>query len=76
MELRQVLDWAGFQPLRVEKDKFKWKQYVLLAPLWLFLRGYAALQSARRKKRYLLDETSSPSVLMGGNTIIILARKL
>jgi SAM-dependent methyltransferase len=76
VELRQVLAWAGFQPLRVEKDCGKRKQQVFLWPLGLLLRVYAALQSPPRRQKYLLNETAAPNVLMGGNTIIILARKL
>ncbi len=75
VELRQVLDWAGFEPLQVERDRAKWKQSVFLFPLWLLLKFYGALQSAKRNKKYLLDETSARNVLLGGNTIIILARK-
>jgi hypothetical protein len=76
VELRQVLDWAGFTPVRVEKDRGKWKQDVFLWPLALLLRAYTALQSPPRRRKYLLDDTAAPNVLMGGNTIIILARKL
>jgi len=75
VELRQVLDWAGFQILRVERDRAKWKQNVFLFPLWLLLRAYVAVQSAKRKDKYLLRETAAQPVLLGGNTIILLARK-
>ena len=75
VELRQVLDWAGFEVLRVERDRAKWKQNVFLFPLWLLVRVYAAAQSARRKQKYLLQETTAGPVLLGGNTIILLARK-
>ena len=75
VELRQVLDWAGFEPLRVERDRVKWKQSVFLFPLWLLLKIYTAAQSAQRKQKYLLNETAARNVLLGGNTIIILARK-
>lgn len=75
VELRQVLDWAGFKPLRVEKDRVKWRQNFFLGPLWLFLKTYSVLQSAKRKGKYLLPETSANNVLLGGNTTIILAVK-
>lgn len=75
VELRQVLDWAGFQILRVERDRAKWKQDVFLFPLWLLLQGYFAVQSARRKDRYLLRETAATPVLLGGNTLILVGRK-
>jgi 2-polyprenyl-3-methyl-5-hydroxy-6-metoxy-1,4-benzoquinol methylase len=76
VELRQVLDWAGFQIERVERDRPKWRQTVLLAPLWLPLKLFLSLQSAKRKAKYLLPETGANVVLLGGNTIIMQARKL
>jgi len=75
VELRQVLDWAGFEVLRAERDRAKWKQNVFLFPVWLMLKAYVAVQSAKRKGKYLLPETSAGPVLLGGNTIILLARK-
>lgn len=75
VELRQVLDWAGFQIERVEKDRAKWRQVVFLLPLWLVLKANLALQSDKRKAKYLLAETNSDTVLLGGNTIILQARK-
>ena len=73
--LRQVLDWAGFRVLRVAKDRTKWKQAVFLWPLGMLLRLFGALQSPRRRAKYLWDETNSGPVLWGGNTLILLARK-
>lgn len=75
VELRQVLDWAGFEVSCVEKDAPKWKQNVFLFPVWLMLKLYATVQSEKRKQKYLLDETGLGNVLLGGNTIILLARK-
>jgi SAM-dependent methyltransferase len=76
VELRQVLDWAGFEVLRVEKDRVKMKQNLLLWPLYLLIRAYVALQSGARQQKYLLPETAASNVLLGGNTIIFIARKL
>jgi len=75
IELRQVLDWAGFQVVRVDKDRTKPKQNLFLWPLCLLIRAYVLLQSPNRKQKYLLPETSSAKVLLGGNTIIFVARK-
>lgn len=75
VELRQVLDWAGFQIERVEKDRAKLRQLIFLLPVWLFLKANLALQSDQRKAKYLLSETSSNAVLLGGNTIIFQAKK-
>ena len=76
VELRQVLDWAGFEVLRVEKDRAKLKQVFFLWPLYLLVRAYGLLQSPKRKRKYLLPETSSATVLLGGNTLIFVARKV
>ncbi len=75
VELRQVMDWTGFRIVRVEKDRAKLKQILFLWPLYLLVRAYVLLQSGKRKQNYLLPETASPDVLLGGNTIIFLARK-
>jgi len=76
VELRQVLDWAGLRVLRVEKDRTKLNQTLFLWPVYLLIKAYVALQSRRRRQKYLLDETSSANVLLGGNTIIFVARKV
>ena len=76
VQLRQVIDWAGFAVERVERDRTKWKQVIILAPLWLLLKLFLALQSAKRKAKYLLPETGSNAVMLGGNTIIIQAKRL
>ena len=75
LELRQVLNWAGFEVVRVEKDRVKAKQNFFLWPVYLLVKAYVAIQSTKRKEKYRLMETSSANVLLGGNTIIILARK-
>lgn len=75
-ELRQVLDLAGFQLERVARDRVKWAMTIFLSPLWLLLKGYLLLQSRKRKVKYLLSETCSNDVLLGGSTLIVQARKL
>jgi len=76
VELRQVLDWAGFKIERVERDRAKWRQSVFLFPLWISIKLFLKLQPARRKAKFLLSATSDDNVLLGGNTIIIQAIKL
>lgn len=75
VECRQALDWAGFELLKLEKDNFKWRQNLFLGPLAFILKAYAWIQSPERSKRYLFSETSKNNVLLGGNTIIFVARK-
>ncbi|MGP8020406.1 MAG: 2-polyprenyl-3-methyl-5-hydroxy-6-metoxy-1,4-benzoquinol methylase, partial [Limisphaerales bacterium] len=60
---------------RVEKDRPKWRQVLFLFPLWLLLKIFLSLQSAKRKAKYLLPETGSNAVLLGGNTILLRAKK-
>lgn len=75
LELRQVIDWAGFELMAIEKERTKWKQNVFLFPFWLMVKFMESLQSSRRKQRYRMAETNSRNVLLGGPTIIMLARK-
>ena len=75
LELRQVIDWAGFDLLAIEKDRVKWKQNVFLFPFWCVIKLLEKAQSARRKSKYCLAETNSGNVLLGGPTLILLARK-
>ena len=75
LELRQVIDWAGFDLVAIEKDRGKWKQNVFLFPVWCLIKLLGTVQSARRKARYHLGETNSTNVLLGGPTLILLARK-
>jgi len=75
LELRQAMNWAGFDLLRIEKDRSKWKQNVFLSPVWLLIKLLEGIQSVRRNWRYRMAETNSGNVLFGGPTIILLARK-
>jgi 2-polyprenyl-3-methyl-5-hydroxy-6-metoxy-1,4-benzoquinol methylase len=75
VEIRQFLAWSGLEFDSVHTDRVKPKQWIFLWPLALLIKGYAAIQSEKRKTKYLMDETASNPVLMGGNTVIVLARK-
>lgn len=74
-ELRQVIEWAGFELLTIEKERTKWKQNVFLFPFWLVIKLMQMIQSNRRKRRYRMAEVNSGNVLLGGPTIIMLAKK-
>ena len=75
VELRQVIDWTGLEFLQAHSDVTKWKQLVFLAPVWLLVKFYGLLQSPRRRQKYLMDLANSNEVLVGGNTMIFVARK-
>ena len=75
VELRQILDFAGFQIERVARDRVKWEMVLFLSPVWLLLKLYLLAQSKKRRAKYLLDETGSSQVLLGGSTTILQACK-
>ena len=64
--------------LRVEailRDKLKRQQYFLL-PLVLALKFVAYLSSERSRRKYRYDLTLKDEVVLGGNTLIFITRKL
>jgi hypothetical protein len=56
----------------VDLSKRKNKQ-LLLWPLAALIMGVSALRGESGRRKYWLDATNSPAVLMGGNTLIITA---
>lgn len=68
----QLLQLAGFDLVAVHRDKFKRKQFLLL-PLALLVMGLARLGRSARK--YLPDPGNSFNVLLGGNTLVLIAEK-
>jgi SAM-dependent methyltransferase len=73
--LKFVLEHYGFRVLRLEKDRSK-PRMVLLSPLAWVLRLCGRVASRKRWKDYRLEETLSKEILMGGNTLIIVADKV
>ena len=69
-----ALDAFGFEVLEVRRNKRKLGQ-LLLWPLALAIRAYGAFFAPEARRAYRLALLSSAPVLMGGNTIIVLARK-
>jgi SAM-dependent methyltransferase len=72
--VRFVLEQAGLTIESVTMDRPKPKQRLLKPLVWL-IRLANGLRSAKDRKRYWLDETTSSVILEGGNTLIITARK-
>jgi len=72
--IRFILEHAGFTITGMTYDRKKRKQVFLKPFVWL-IRLYGHLWSDAKRKEYWLDETSGPSVLDGGNTLIIFAKK-
>ena len=72
--LRMALEFAGLQVHELRKDKTKRKQQALL-PLASLIYLVTKARGDRGEKKYWMRETNSPTILMGGNTIILAARK-
>jgi len=72
--LKLILEHTGFQILRIERDKEKPRMKWLLPMVW-GIRGYCALWSKTKKEDYHLTETLSNPIIMGGNTLIVVAEK-
>lgn len=72
--LKFIMEHYGFRILRVEKDRDKPRMKWLLPMVWL-IRLYGLFASRRRWQYYRLNETLSDKIIMGGNTLIIVAEK-
>jgi len=72
--LKLVLEYWGFKILTLEKDKEKKRMKWLLPVVWTIrLYGFFCTKEARRE--YHLEDTLSPVLIMGGNTLILVAEK-
>lgn len=72
-QLKFFLESAGFRVERLLEDRAKPRQR-LLWPLALLVRLVSRLRGRRARERYWLDEANSGTILMGGNTLIVVAR--
>ncbi len=72
-QLRCFMEYSGFQIERVAKDATKRKQQ-LLKPLALLIQMFSKLLGRKGQEKYWLQEANSNEILMGGNTLIIIAR--
>lgn len=72
--LKLVLEHWGFQILTVAKDKEKERMRWLLPIVWA-IQFYCFFWPEEKREEYHLDETLSPSLIMGGNTLILVAEK-
>jgi len=68
-ELRMAIEYAGFRIERLEKEKTKRGQRILW-PLAALIRILSRLRGAEGRRKYWVQESNSPVVLMGGNTLI------
>ena len=74
-ELRFLLESNGFEVERAFRDQKK-KNAALFIPLAWLIRTAAKVSSADKRRQRWTDEMNSDEVLLGGNTLIIQARKV
>jgi SAM-dependent methyltransferase len=72
--LKLVLEHYGYRILYVGKDREKKRMKWLLPIVW-GIRFYCFFWPKRKREDYHLDETLSPALMMGGNTLIVVAQK-
>jgi ubiquinone/menaquinone biosynthesis C-methylase UbiE len=72
--LKLFMEHCGLKIIHIEKDKEKKRMKWLLPIVW-GIRCYCLLWSKEKKEDYHLDDTLSPRLIMGGNTLIIVGEK-
>lgn len=72
--LKFILEWYGFRILQLEKDQPKRKMIWLFPFVWI-IRLFGRMASQKRRAAYRLEDTLSDEIIMGGNTLIIMAQK-
>lgn len=71
--IRMALEFAGFKIESVHQDRPKKKQRILWPLAW-FIQLYAALRGEKGQAKYWMKDNNASAVLMGGNTLILIAR--
>ncbi len=72
--LRFLLESNDFCITKLDIDKRKPKM-LLLSPITALIKLYCWFWPKKAKERYWLKETLSKEILLGGNTLIIVAEK-
>jgi len=72
--LRFIMEYYGFHILQVERDRIKPRMKWLLPLVWI-IRFCGLFLSGEKRELYRLDETLSSEIVMGGNTLIVVAEK-
>jgi len=72
--LKLVLEHSGFKILTLAKDKEKKRMRWLLPIVW-GIQLYCLFWPKEKREEYHLRETLSPLLIMGGNTLIVVAEK-
>ena len=74
-QLRFLLEQSGFVVRGIERDRVKRKQ-ILLWPLVGLIQLLSLAQGRRGREMYFIDQANSTRILMGGNTLIVIAERL
>jgi SAM-dependent methyltransferase len=72
--LKLSLEHCGLRIIHIEKDKEKKRMKWLLPIVWC-IRFYCLFWPKEKKKDYHLEDTLSPQLIMGGNTLILVGEK-
>lgn len=72
--LKLALEHWGFKILTLEKDREKKRMKWLLPVVWV-IRLYCFFWPKEAKEKYHLEDTLSPVLITGGNTLILVAEK-
>ncbi len=72
--LKFIMEYYAFRILRLEKDRAKPRMIWLLPFVWI-IRLCGRLASPKRREAYRLDDTMRDEIILGGNTLIIVAEK-
>jgi len=72
--LKLMLEHLGFKVLTLEKDKEKKRMKWLLPIVWA-IRLYCFFWPKEAREKYHLEDTLAPMLIMGGNTLILVAEK-
>ena len=72
--LKLVLEHSGFKILTLGKDKEKKRMKWLLPIVW-GIQLYCLFWPKEKREEYHLQDTLSPLLIMGGNTLIVVAEK-
>lgn len=72
--LKMALNYAGLEIENIAGAKIKSNQ-LLLMPIALLIFLFTKIKGEKGRRKYWLDESNAWNVLMGGNSLIISARK-
>ena len=71
--MRMALEFAGFKIESVHEDKPKAKQRLLWPIAWA-IQLVTLIRGEKAQKKYWMKDNNATEVLMGGNTLILVAR--